>query len=474
MVQVSNLSKSYGATHALTGVAFTANPGRVTAIIGENGSGKSTLMKLIAGEETPDSGLIAFEKDEDQRSVTLVHQELALCPHLTVAENMFLGVKSGWRFSPRLLEKQAAEILVGLGFGNIYTGARTSSLSVSERQVTEIARAVVRGSRTILLDEPTSSLNQVDKVKLYDLIQTLKHEGKTVLFISHFLEEIRAVADDVVILRDGDCVATGAMAEFEDADIIQHMVGRKVDDLFPRSERELGEVLLKLENFTGEKGIPSNIDLTVHRGEIVGIAGLAGAGRTELLRSIMGLRGVQSGSSELPGGKTNNLKLRWVSGTGFVSEERKVDGLSVNLSIAENATLASRNSFLFSPKLSEFQADHWISELGVKAKHSRQKIRELSGGNQQKIAFARLLESDSDLMLLDEPTRGIDIASKATLYQQMDFAAQRGCGILMTSSYLPELLGVCDRIVVLNRGKLMGIFDARTTNAHKLMQECIA
>ena len=461
MLVVEGLCKAFGSTQAVDQVSFEAKPGRVLALIGENGSGKSTLLKIIAGEIKPDAGNTQVNPGD----VHLVHQELLLCPHLSAAENLFLGSANGLRFSPKTLEARAQKILDELGFPEVIASRTTSDLPISQRQVIEIARAIVKNSPVILLDEPTSSLTEQDKTKFYGLVERLKRADKTVIFISHFLEEVRAVSDDCVILRDGRLVASGLLTEFTDQDIVRHMVGREVKDLFPRSERTVGEVVLKVEALTGEGAKPTDISFELRAGEVFGLAGLNGAGKTELLRTIFGLRKTLSGSVD--------RKCEWNSGVGFVSEERKLDGITLPLSIAENTTMPTRRGVLNSPKTVNQHGQTWIERLGIVCQAPDQPVGSLSGGNQQKVAFARLLHANCNLLILDEPTRGVDVGSKAAIYKLIDEAAQSGAAILMASSYLPELLGVCDRIGVMNRGKMVGVFEAKSTTSEELVAECV-
>lgn len=475
MLAVEGLSHSFGPTQALKGVSFAARAGRVLAVVGENGSGKSTLMRALAGELRPNAGKLRWDGsplDSSGIRVFLVHQELAICPDLTAAENIFLGDLKGTRFSPKAVEAHAKAILETMGFPEFEPSALAGELPISQRQILEIARAEARCSPIILLDEPTSSLTEADKRNLYDLIDRLKTSGKTIIFISHFLEEIREVADDIIILRDGEKVAEGLVAEMSDNEIVKHMVGRDVGELFPRSDRPIGDVILEIRDLEGQDAIPTSANLSVRRGEVVGIAGLNGAGRTELLRTVFGLRSLKCGVVSANDNHSLSPRQHWSSRTGFVSEERKDDGLSVDLSVAENVTMPTRRGFLHSPKVADTEADRWIRDLGIKCDDPEQPIASLSGGNQQKVAFARLLQSECELFLLDEPTRGIDVASKVELYRQIDEAACRGCGVLMASSYLPELFGVCDRIAVMNRGRLVSIHDARVVSPGTVMKEC--
>ena len=470
MLRVDRLSKAFGSTQAVDQVSFQAEPGRVLALIGENGSGKSTLMKLIAGEAIADSGEISVRPED----VHLVHQELLLCPHLTAAENLFLGSSTGLLFSPRKLEHRAQELLDNLGFPEVSASRTTSDLPIAQRQVIEIARAIVKNCPIILLDEPTSSLTEADKTKFYGLVRRLKDAGKTVIFISHFLEEVRAVSDDCVILRDGQMVASGLLSDFPDQEIVRHMVGREVTDLFPRSERTLGEVVLRVENLTGDANKPQEVSFELRAGEVLGLAGLNGAGKTELLRAVFGLRKVTSGSvSNQSNSNQSNLQKQWRTGVGFVSEDRKLDGITLPLSIAENTTMPTRRGFLNSPKGVSDLGSTWIEKVGVACASPDQPVGSLSGGNQQKVAFARLLHADCKLLILDEPTRGVDVGSKAEIYRLIDEAAKSGAAVLLASSYLPELLGICDRIGVMNRGRLVNIFDAQSTSSEELVAECV-
>lgn len=474
MLEAVGLHKSFGTTHAARNVSFAAHPGRVLALVGENGSGKSTIMRMVASELAPDEGSVLWNGQRlSTNDALLVHQELAICPHLTAGENMFLGTIRGFGNNPKRLAQLARTILEDLGFHDIDPAKTAERLSVSQRQVIEIARSVVRDAPIILLDEPTSSLSETDKAKLYALIRRLKGAGKTILFISHFLEEIREVSDDALILRDGEAVIQAPIESLSNDDIVRHMVGRDITELFPRSARTVGDPILSLTDLTGQAGKPVHINLELRRGEVLGIAGLNGAGRTELLRTIMHLRAKQSGSCKVGAYSPKSIREMWRHGVGFVSEERKIDGLATDLSVGENLTMPTRVGIFNKPRQESEHAHHWIRELGVACQHPDQKLSSLSGGNQQKVALARLLHARCDIFLLDEPTRGIDIASKAEIYRQIDHAAKEGAAILMASSYLPELLGTCDRIAVMRQGELVRIFDAHAVTSEQLIMECV-
>jgi len=482
MLVAEGIGKRFGATVALKEVGFTASAGQVLAIVGENGSGKSTLMRILKGELLPDSGTVQLEgrpvEPNDPR-VLLVHQELAQCPHLTAAENVFLGLERGFGFSPKRRIAEAQQILNDLGFDHIPASAIAGSLPVSSRQVLEIARSIAQNAPLVLLDEPTSSLTSEEKAKLFRLIERLKGEGRLVVYISHFLEEVREVSDQVLILRDGERILQQPTASLDDEEIVTAMVGRTISEVFPRSARgfapDSGQTpSVDLAGVTRADGRLKNISLQAFPGEVLGIAGLQGSGRTELLRTVMGLDRVTSGSVLVRGRAVLNPTDSWQRQVGFVSEERKVDGVHLDLSLTENVHLPSRKGVVVADAKEHQAADDWLKRLSTKYASSHSRVRDLSGGNQQKVAFARLLHADCDVFLLDEPTRGIDIGSKTDLYRQIDRVANEGKTVLMAGSYLPELLGVCDRIAVLSRGSLISIQKASEATPESILRDCLA
>ncbi|MGB7157442.1 MAG: sugar ABC transporter ATP-binding protein, partial [Tepidisphaeraceae bacterium] len=369
--------------------------------------------------------------------------------------------------------------LARLGRSDIPPGVAAAALSVAQQQLVEIGRAVAIGSRVLVLDEPTSSLTQADVQRLFGLIDQLRDEGHAIVYISHFLEEVRRVSDHFTVLRDGRSVGSGVTKEVSTDRIVAMMVGREVTDLYPRSARKPGDVVLELSGLSSKAKKPRDASLQLRRGEVLGIAGLMGAGRTELLRAIFGLDAVRSGNLRLLAfhGSASPAR-RWRQGAGMLSEDRKAEGLALKLSIADNLTLSKLNRFgpigwIF-PRRQRAAAEDWVKRLGVRCRSAQQPIGQLSGGNQQKVAIARLLHHDVDVLLLDEPTRGIDVASKAQIYQLIDDLACRGKAVLMVSSYLPELLGTCDRIAVMSRGVLGPAHDVDKTDAQQLMLEATA
>ena len=485
-LQMHNVRKRFGATVALDGVDFSAPPASVHALVGENGAGKSTLMKVLAGAHKADEGSMLLDgnpyaprdpMDARRSGVAMIYQELSLCPHLSVEENILLGMEPSVVGILRRSEirRRATEALSQLGYGGLPTSTRAGSLSVAMQQMVEIARAIAVGSRVLVLDEPTSSLTQADVQRLFELVAMLKAQGHAIVYISHFLEEVKQVADHLTVLRDGRSVGTRAIGETSIDEIISMMVGREVTDLYPRSRRQAGEVVLELKELSG-RDKPRRASLQLRRGEVLGIAGLMGAGRTELLRTIFGLDPVRRGDIRVasyvgPASPARRLN----EGMGMVSEDRKAEGLALKLSIADNLTLSRLQGLgpagTVVPSRQDAAAEKWIERLSVRCRSPRQPVGALSGGNQQKIAIARLLHHDVDVLLLDEPTRGIDVASKAEIYRLIDQLACRGKAVLMVSSYLPELTGTCDRIAVMCRGVLGEAHPVEKVDAHQIMLE---
>jgi len=481
LLEMSGIKKRFGATLALDGVDLHVSAGEVLALVGENGAGKSTLMKVLSGAHAPDEGQmrLAGQKyapknplEARRGGVAMIYQELSLAPHLSVTENILLGVEPNQMGVLNLaaMKKTAREALAQVGLSHVSPNTVVSKLSVAERQLVEIARAMALKSRVLVFDEPTSSLTQADIARLFDLVKKLRAQGQAIIYISHFLEEVRELSDRFTVLRDGKSVGSGNTIDVTNDQIIAQMVGRSVEDLYPRSPREAGKVVLDIRDLAGVSR-PRSASLQLRRGEIVGIAGLVGAGRTELLRAIFGLDAVKSGTI-----KINQFSgiakpaQRWNQGIGLVSEDRKIEGLALELSIAENLTMTKTPAF-FNPSQRDQAARKWADKLFVKRRDVTQNIGDLSGGNQQKVAIARLLYHGCDVLLLDEPTRGIDVGSKAEIYRVIDQLALEGKAILMVSSYLPELLGTCDRIAVMCRGVLGEAKPVSQVTEHSIMLE---
>ena len=478
---MQSITKAFGSNQALGGVDLILLPGEVHALVGENGAGKSTLMKVLSGAHATDAGTMkldgkAYAPRDPQEArasgVGMIYQELSIAPHLSVAENLVLGAEPvrGGLFDRGAARKLARETLTSLGHGDIVVDAPAGSLSISRRQIIEIGRSLALGCKVIVFDEPTSSLAQADVQRLFELIDRLAARGISIIYISHFLEEVRRLSSRLTVLRDGKSVATFKTKEVDDARIVAEMVGRNVDELYPRSPRKAGEVLL-------EASAPGLGSLTVRRGEVLGICGLVGSGRTELLRAIFGLD--HDGKVRVAGNQLTPAPLiSWQTGMGLVSENRKEEGLALGLGIGDNICLASLSKLgsagFISPNQRSRHTQEWIQKLGIRCENPDQPIGRLSGGNQQKAALARLLEADCDILLLDEPTRGIDIAAKARIYEAIDRLVTdpvRPRAVVMVSSYLPELLGTCDRIAVMKRNGLGQAHTLSETSAEALMAE---
>ncbi len=476
------MHKTFGATIALDNVDFVVSPGEIHALIGENGAGKSTLMKVLSGALQPDAGEMTVDGSPftptsplqaRQQGVVMIYQELSLAPHLTVVENVLLGMEITRH---GLLQKSDMHALVQnalaeLDHADIDPHARVSTLTIAERQIVEIARALSVQCRVLVLDEPTSSLTRADADRLFRVMQRLKARNLAIVYISHFLEEIKEVADQFTVLRDGKKAGSGLVASTPISDIVHLMVGRQIDDFFPRSNRTPGEPLLDLKNLAGDP-LPHSASLVLHRGEVLGIGGLIGAGRTELLRALFGLDPIRKGHITFAHNTVRATPAqRLAQGMGLLSEDRKDEGLAQSMSLADNLTLSRLPRGIISPRKLRAITRQWISRLGIRTSGPAQPIADLSGGNQQKVALARLLHHDVACLLLDEPTRGIDIASKADIYHLIDQLATQGKAILLVSSYLPELLGICDRIAVMYRGRLSPARPVDKCSEHSLMLE---
>ena len=478
------IEKSFGATRALRGIDLDAPEGSITAVIGQNGAGKSTLMGVLAGTVAPDAGSMTLDGvayapasplAARRAGVAMVHQELSLCPHLSVAENVLLGALPtrfglvDWKEAARIATKVLEPLA---GAGTIDPRALVRDLSLANQQLVEIARALAGAhTRVLILDEPTSSLAQGDAARLFERLRELREKGYVILYLSHFLEEVKALADRFVVMRDGQSVGSGDAKTASIDEMVELMAGRAIKNLYPRSARTPKEVVLRVDALAGKK-LPEKATLELRRGEIVGIAGLVGAGRTELLRTIFGLDAVRRGEIVVKGitGAAPPPR-RLAQGMGMLSEDRKAEGLAVSLTIAENLTLSGPRGFFVTRGREETASQPWMERLGVRARHPSQKVSELSGGNQQKVAIARLLHHGADVLLLDEPTRGVDVEAKATIYEAVDREAAGGKAVLVVSSYLPELLGMCDRIHVMRRGELGPSHEASAVDEHTLLRE---
>ncbi len=484
-LQMRGVSKRFGATPALNDVNFEINAGEVHALIGENGAGKSTLMKILSGAYSPDAGKITLEGKAftpgnplhaRKAGIAMIYQELNLAPHLNAEENILLGKEPsrfGW-LNPAKRRQLAQEALDKLNHPHLPLDKPVHLLSLAEQQVIEIARACIGSAHLLIMDEPTSSLTRVDVQNLFLIIKKLRDQGVSIIYISHFLEECQEVADRYTVLRDGITVESGAMESVKFTELIHLMVGREINEIFPKIPHTIDEPVLEISNLAGSKR-PRSVNLKLRKGEIFGIAGLVGAGRTETVRACFGLDEVKEGSVYVYGrDKTQTIPRRRLDeGVGFLSENRKEEGLMLNRDVAENLTTTDYNHFthwgFISKTRQHASAKQMIDRLEIKSRELSQSVNELSGGNQQKIALGRLLHHKANIYLLDEPTRGIDIVSKAQIYKIMGELAKEGKAVIFISSYLPELLGVCDTIGVMCRGIMQTSRPAREWTEHEIL-----
>jgi ribose transport system ATP-binding protein len=467
------IEKRFGAVAALAGVDFEVRHGDVHALVGENGAGKSTLMKVLSGAHRPDAGRIELEGapyaprgplDARRLGVAMIYQELTLAPHLTVEQNILLGREPGrWGVVDRRAAREAVRgALAWLDDDDLGPARVVERLSPGARQLVEVARALAADARVIVMDEPTSSLSRREAERLFAVIDRLRARGVAVIYISHFLEEVRRVADRYTVLRDGRTVETGAIPAVAAestfiAHVIEAMAGRRLDDVYPRVPHDPGPVVFEVQEASGAR-LPHRASVALRQGEILGIAGLIGAGRTELLRVVFGLDPLASGRIGIGDAWDRGAPpaRRLAAGVGLLSEDRQHEGLALGMAIADNLTLSKpiARFGVISRRLEAERTAVLARDLSLRYGDVWQPVGELSGGNQQKVAIARLLHHDVDVLLFDEPTRGIDVGSKAEIYRLIGALAARGKSIVFVSSYLPELLGICDRIAVMSRGRL--------------------
>ncbi len=469
VVRLRGVSKEYPGVLAVDSVDLEIMPGEVHVVAGENGAGKSTLMKLLSQVERPSRGEVEISgeavefrgpRHAQSLGVAMVHQEFALAPHLTVAENLFMGQEPGrLGFLNRRAEKEDARRLlqrVGLG---VEPTRLVSSLTVAEQQRIEIAKALAIDAKVVIMDEPTATLAEKEIEELFGVIRGLTSQGRAVLYISHRLDEIFRVSDRVTVMRDGKAVATVATSELDEDKLVRLMVGREVGNLYPKPEAEIGEVLFKASG-VGRGRKLKNCSFEVRAGEILGFAGLVGAGRTELARAVFGADRIDSGEVELEGEKLRIKKPQDAieAGIGYLTEDRKGAGLALQLGMDKNITLASLPASFGFINLGEERriAEMRRRQLNIRTPSIKRRVQVLSGGNQQKVVVAKWLETKARVLFFDEPARGIDVGAKAEMFGLIGELAKEGRAIVLISSYLPELMNMCDRILVMNEGRVAG------------------
>ncbi len=488
LLRMEHISKSFPGVRALDDVSLTVKAGTVHALMGENGAGKSTLMKCLFGVYSRDDGEVLLDgqavhfknaKEALEHGVAMVHQELNQALKRNVMDNLWLGrFPYISRYLPLTSERKMYRDTKAL-FEQLQIAVHPKTvmgrLPVSQRQMVEIAKAVSYHARVIVFDEPTSSLTEEEVAHLFRIIQMLKEQGCGIIYISHKMEEILKISDEVTVMRDGKWIATRPASELTTAEIIRLMVGRELTNLYPPKEHPIGQTLLEVENLSGMYSHLRQLTFQAKEGEILGIAGLDGSGRTEALEALFGIATRSEGKITLNGKPVSNRNARASIRRGFalLTEERRATGIFAILNIRDNTTVSSLKKYLrfglLSKKKMREATDWCIRSMHVKTPSQETKIRSLSGGNQQKVILGRWLLTDPTVLLLDEPTRGIDVGAKYEIYQLMIDLARQGKCVIMVSSELPELLGVCDRILVMSGGRLAGEVDAKTATQEQIM-----
>lgn len=485
LLEMKNITKTFPGVKALDNVSLTVKRGTVHALMGENGAGKSTLMKCLFGMYSKDSGEVYLNgkkvdfknsKEALENGVAMVHQELNQALKRNVMDNIWLGryPKKGPFVSETKMYKDTMKVFEEL---DIKVNPKTimSTMPVAQRQMVEIAKAVSYNASVIVFDEPTSSLTEEEVVHLFRIINMLRDRGCGIIYISHKMEEILKISDEVTIMRDGTWVATEPAKDLTMDHIIKLMVGRTLEKRFPEKDKKIGEEFLKVEGLSGMYSNLQDVSFTLRKGEILGLAGLDGSGRTEVLETLFGVATKSKGEITLHGKKINNKNSRESIKNGFalLTEERRATGIFSILNIRENTVISSLNNYkkfgLLSNKKMKEKTDWSIKAMRIKTPSQETKIRSLSGGNQQKVILGRWLLSNPEVLLLDEPTRGIDVGAKYEIYQLIIELAKEGKGVMMVSSEMPELLGVCDRILVMSGGRLAGEVDAATATQEEIM-----
>jgi len=475
ILEMENISKSFPGVQALDNVSLKVKKGTVHALMGENGAGKSTLMKILIGMLKTDQGRILLDGEEIHisrieqalhKGMSMIYQELNPIPHMKVSENIFVGREQGKGLflNKRKMEKDTKEILKKLEINNISANEKLVNLTVAKAQMVEICKALSYNSKLIIMDEPTSAITEEECSNLFRIINNLKKEGVSFIFITHKMDEVYKIADEITVLRDGKYIGTKNACDLTKQGLIEMMVGREISQMFPKEVAEIGDVKLSLRNLT-KKGLFENISFDVKKGEILGLAGLMGAGRTEVMESVFGYRKLDSGDIYIDGNKTaiKSPKDAIKHKMALITEDRKLTGLFLDMDIKDNIIMPGLDQYkagLFLKKRNIVKTcNEEVKKYNIKTPSLRQSIKNLSGGNQQKVLVARWLLLNSDIIIVDEPTRGIDVGAKAEIHKFLTKLAQQGKCVIMISSELPEILGMSDRIVVMHEGRVTGILN---------------
>jgi len=485
VLRMDNITKIFPGVKALDDVSIDLRKGEVLGILGENGAGKSTLIKILAGNYLKDSGKIYIDgKEFDFKNpaeamssgIRVIYQELNTINNLTVTENIFVGeqiVKGPFKVVDwKAMTNRAKEILDSLNV-RLDPNAIIEDLSVSQKQIVEIAKAISREAKILIMDEPTAALSEDEINSLFNIIRTLKKRGVSIIYISHRLKELFEIVDRVTVLRDGKKVGTLNIQETDDNRLVTMMVGRDIKDMYPKKEVNIGETVMVVKNLNAD-GV-NNISFELKKGEILGIFGLLGSGRTALVKTLFGANKIRSGEIFINSKKVGikNPSAARDERIGLVPLDRKAEGLALIMGVKENITLANvkdlGKSFLINKENEKKRASKWIKEIGIRTPTVDQQVNSLSGGNQQKVVLAKWLESGSQIIILNEPTRGIDVGAKIEIYKLMEELCERGSSIIMISSELPEIMSIADRIITINKGRFTGEFSKKESSEEKLL-----
>ncbi|WXR61067.1 ATP-binding cassette domain-containing protein [Peptostreptococcaceae bacterium AGR-M142] len=485
ILEMKNVTKEFPGVKALDDVHLNVYKERVMALLGENGAGKSTLMKILSGVYKKTSGTVKYNgeiidpknpKHAQELGISIIHQELNLIEELSIGENIFLGREPKNKFGMidwKTLNKKAKELLIPL---NIKESPETKvkSLSVGKKQMVEIAKALSFDAKLIIMDEPTDALTDQETIKLFKVIDKLKKDGKSIVYISHRLKEIFEICDDITILRDGQFIAEKLVKDINEDILVELMVGRKLEEQYPYKEHKTEDIIFEVKNLSNK--YIKDISFNMQRGEILGVAGLMGAGRTELAKTIYGHYKYDKGQIILNGKELilKNERDALISGISYVSEDRKKDGLVLGMSVKENISLSGLENIakgIFINKEEEKKiAYDYKEKISIKTPSLNQKVKNLSGGNQQKVSISKSLVTDPKILILDEPTRGVDVGAKKEIYELMNVFKSQGMSVLMISSEIPELLGMCDRIMVMHEGRISGILERSGLTQESIMR----
>jgi ABC-type sugar transport system ATPase subunit len=484
LLRMEGIGKTFPGVRALSDVTFEVLPGEVHALMGENGAGKSTLMKILAGAYRADEGRILLDGSEvsidsplkaTQLGIGIIYQEFNLVPHLSVAENIYLGREPRSKFGmvdDRTMRDQAQQLMNSLG-ARVDVKTTVANLPVALQQMVEIAKAASRNSRILVMDEPSATLTEHELENLYALIRQLKEQHVAIVYISHRMDEVFSICDRITVLRDGKTVATTPKDQITPGELIRQMVGRDLKENYPKVAAPVGQTVLEVRSLS-RAGVLKDVSFEVRRGEVVALAGLVGSGRTEIARCIFGADRFDSGEIWVDGKSLKNHHPHQAikAGVGLVTEDRKAHGLVLEMNVRENSTLAALGAFshmgFVAAGHEEQAAQEYATRLGVRTPSLSQQVKNLSGGNQQKVVLSKWLLTHSKLLIMDEPTRGIDVGAKVEIYRLMNELAAQGLGILMISSELPEILGMADRILVMREGRLVGSFDRADASQEKI------